>query len=317
MTFKQNKLSNSFNWNLLLFKNKIDVEYNTSQFIPAVTHNRILLLANFRTGSSFLGDVIQSAPNVFYSFEPLAYKRLAKTDLIKTIFECKLPAKYLQYIDGLRGDKPFMKRNYQGWSACQQNSTLCSHPNFVNAVCSSFSNHVIKVVRLRARELVDLLENDPTTRDWKIVYLFRDPRGTMSSRLRLQWCMKKTAIICRNVTRLCQDLVDDFQWFEKLKQKDPDHHFMLKFEDLSQNVNLAIENLFNFIKLPLSDSVKEFLEEHTRAQREELDDEQSEFSVARNTKQVANAWRSKMSKQRIASITDICRPALKLLDYQE
>ena len=56
--------------------------YYTTQF--NVTNNtastpiskKILVATTWRSGSTFLGDIIKSIPGVFYSFEPLLYLEL-------------------------------------------------------------------------------------------------------------------------------------------------------------------------------------------------------------------------------------------------
>ena len=65
-----------------------------------------------------------------------------------------------------------------------------------------------------AKELTPLLE-DINSKDWKIVYLARDPRGVMASRANLTWCQLDPA--CSDVRRLCADVQEDFELIERLK----------------------------------------------------------------------------------------------------
>ncbi len=53
----------------------------------------------------------------------------------------------------------------------------------------------------------------------KILLLVRDPRGTMHSRLNLEWCMKSSE--CNSTTRLCDDLVSDYKALIQLDKKYP------------------------------------------------------------------------------------------------
>lgn len=51
----------------------------------STTMKRILIVSTWRTGSSFLGDLILSAPSVFYSYEPLHFIDEKFTQLPSTL----------------------------------------------------------------------------------------------------------------------------------------------------------------------------------------------------------------------------------------
>lgn len=51
----------------------------------STTMKRILIVSTWRTGSSFLGDLILSAPSVFYSYEPLHFIDEEFTQLPSTL----------------------------------------------------------------------------------------------------------------------------------------------------------------------------------------------------------------------------------------
>lgn len=279
----------------------------------SVKTTKILLVASFRTGSSFVGDLIQSSPGVFYSYEPLIYDGMNQTNLIKSILDCQLPSDYLKFINGKTkgGDINFMKRNLRGWNGCKHKKSSCYSETFMNELCASFPIQLIKVVRLRVRDLEYLLENDPSTSDWKIIYLMRDPRGTMASRSKLKWCMKKP--ICGNITRLCNDMMDDLDRIEKLISQDPEHHYLLRFEDISANVKFVTEKLMKFLGMSVNESIKKFLEKHT--QREKKGKHVDEFSTNKNTKSVAHRWRHELKDSKIYKMSKICQPVLMRLNY--
>lgn len=299
-------------------------DVNNEQLEEQPTMKKILIIANFRTGSSFLGDVIQSAPNVFYSYEPLIYfskeqNKGSKSELLTNILNCQFPISYLKFINGLNGgDDHFMKRNLRGWEACQHDTTLCYQPDFISETCSTFPIQLVKEVRFRVKELAKLLEDDLTTKDWKVVYLVRDPRGTMASRAKSDWCMADR--LCRNATVLCKETKDDIKWIKRLQNKNPEHHYLLKFEDFAADVDSEVEKLFNFLDIPVADSVSEFLNNHARIdetpkESELYSDKILEFSITKNSKNVPTAWRSQLSANKIEKINKVCKPVLNLLDY--
>lgn len=286
---------------------------------------RILIISTWRTGSSFLGELIQSAPGVFYSYEPLHFYDShpgSKLDLIRSIFQCKFPIDYLKHVNGLTdGGQDFMRRNRRVWEACQTERSLCHRADFVGRLCSYFPIQLMKVVRLRAKEVISLLQDvDPAARDWKIVYLMRDPRGVMASRANLSWCRPDPA--CGQVGNLCGDMLDDLNRINQLKKQYPNQHYLLKFEDLTANVESETEKLFQFLQIPITVPVKVFLTTHTRSgdgvtvENTRARKHDDPFSTNRQSKSVASEWRRKLPAKEIENITNICLPVLKMLDYK-
>ena len=62
---------------ILLDKHKIPLDvvphYNLGDPIAAADARHILVLTSWRSGSTFLGDILNHYPGTFYSFEPLHY----------------------------------------------------------------------------------------------------------------------------------------------------------------------------------------------------------------------------------------------------
>jgi hypothetical protein len=69
---------------------------------------RILIVSTWRSGSSFLGQLIASSPGVFYSFEPMAKH-------VPFLFRCHFPDDYIRFINGTN----HVKLNRRIWNECQ------------------------------------------------------------------------------------------------------------------------------------------------------------------------------------------------------
>ncbi|KAI9558779.1 hypothetical protein GHT06_015568 [Daphnia sinensis] len=295
----------------LLLDQSVDISTRTSavEFLPPIS--KILIVTTWRSGSSFLGEVISSLPDVFYSYEPMAYFETnngSKTELIRSLFQCQFPAGYLSYINGVEVPRrKFMILNKRVWGACRHNRTLCNQPEFVGQQCSTSNIHLMKTVRLRVKELSPLLITDPAFTNWKIIYLVRDPRGVMSSRNNLQWCVRDPA--CNDAGRLCSEVNEDLEELNRLQNLFPNQLYLLKFEDLSANVETETKKLFQFLNMPFSRSVKDYLARHTQSNPPV----HRPGETFRESKSVASAWKTKMSMDRIANITGVCIPTLKIL----
>jgi hypothetical protein len=279
---------------------------------------RILIVTTWRSGSTFLGDLIKSAPGVFYSFEPLLYLDNhpgSKTELIQSLFHCRFSLGYLRSANGLTGLPNDMQRNKRVWSECIHNRTLCSDPEFVAHLCSSFPIHLIKTVRFRVRELPALLESDPVlSKELKIIHLVRDPRAIMTSRAKLKWCQNNPA--CKNASRLCADMEEDLQLMNGLVTRFPNQHYRLKFEDLAVDVEMETDKLFRFLEMPVTVSTRAFLDSHTKSNDQKMKENFLDFdhSTYRKSDAVAYGWKKKMGEKVTANITEICKAALEMLN---
>lgn len=158
------------------------------------------------------------------------------------------------------------------------------------------------------------MESDPSAKEWKVVHLVRDPRGTMSSRAGLKWCQVSPS--CNNASRLCTELVEDLQLIKGLRTSFPDRHYLLKFEELATNVEIETKKLFRFLEMPVLQPTKFFLASHTKSSDQKLKEDFLDFdhSTFRKSDTVAYAWKTKVLAKVIANITDICAPALTALN---
>lgn len=301
----------------LLDSNLIQEEALPSSSTDSLPIKRIMIVTTWRSGSTFVGDIIKSAPGVFYSFEPLLYLDHhpgSKAALIQSIFQCQFSADFLRSVNGLSGLPNDMRRNRRVWDECHYNRSLCHDPQFVGSLCSYSPVNLIKTVRLRVNELITLMKNDTSSKDWKIIHLVRDPRGIMSSREGLNWCKVNPA--CNDVSRLCTELVEDLELIKELATQFPNRHYLVKFEDLATNVETATEKLFEFLEMPVHRPTKAFLDSHTKSNDQKLKEDFLNFdhSTFRKSDAVAYGWKTKMDVKLIANITSICASALNALD---
>lgn len=138
----------------------------------------------------------------------------------------------------------------------------------------------------------------------------RDPRAVMSSRSNLSWCRKNAS--CRNVTHLCQTMQRDLTLLESLQAQHPDRYYLVKHEEFSSDVETGTEKLFEFLGLPITASVRVFLETHTKGTEE---GKIETHSTHRFSKNVVNAWRDRLPKKKEAIINNACSSVLKTLNY--
>ena len=118
------------------------------------------MVASWRTGSSFIGQLIQSSPGVFYSFEPLHYLQYQsgnETDqlsndpmsLVNSMLDCRFTADYLRHHVMATGEQQTdgLTRLWSG--VCEPTDReLCLREDFVRDVCEHHPVRLVKEVRL-------------------------------------------------------------------------------------------------------------------------------------------------------------------------
>ena len=172
---------------------------------------RAMVATTWRSGSTFLGDIMTAHPGTFYHYEPLLHYDIVQArsgplaeDAVRTlknlmhcnytqlgeslnqivvtnnVFLCS--DQYLRYG---KSHQWLFSHTARLWSHCLADGpkfkqSYCWKPEFLNKFCPLFPFQSIKTVRLRLNLTRSLVE-DPSL-NVRILLLVRDPRGTMESR---------------------------------------------------------------------------------------------------------------------------------------
>ncbi|CAG0896499.1 unnamed protein product [Cyprideis torosa] len=255
----------------------------------------IVILATWRSGSTFLASLIREIPGTFYSFEPFHSLRSGLVNrgtlgdahnIFKAIVDCdfRMSQKYLNHV---HRTKWLAAHNKRYDDVCNSSKTLCFNAAFYSDVCSQFPIRLVKIVRLKVTQFITFLEGRRKSfENWRVIQLFRDPRGLFSSRkdeVIWKWCSKNPS--CSNSKIACQNLLEDYRLGqEKLKVIFGTERFMvLKYEDLALHPQVTAESLLSFLgfRKPFPKSVMDFVTLNTS--RDYLNSkEDSRYSVARN-----------------------------------
>lgn len=202
------------------FNGSVDTEHvvNRSQ-----SRTHIYLHATWRTGSSFLGELFNQHPDVFYLYEPMwhIWQALypgdagslqgAVRDMMNALFRCDFSVLKLY-----AGSQNITTAFIFGW---KMNKVICSEPlcdahkrNEIGMVkedqcakcqkkdirelereCKKYPVVVIKGVRVLDLSTLVPLMKDPAI-NLQIIQLFRDPRAVHNSRLKSKQALVKESI---------------------------------------------------------------------------------------------------------------------------
>ena len=319
--------------------NKILIVDNHSvgDLIPPREARKVLILTTWRSGSTFLGELLNQNPGTFYFFEPLHYfantkdkqKIQSEASFLTSLFSCQFGRKnigYLQHVAEPNNTFLFQNHNFRLWSSCRHilaHGTMCFMPEFLNNVCPLHPVRLIKTVRLRLHKVEELMKK--LSLDLKVIFLVRDPRGVYNSRSSgpvSAWCSEDQ---CSNPVTGCNDLSSDIKAAFALERKYSGSVHLVRYEDLSLEPELVSRNIFKFLNFPWTAALAEFIASHTSKEKlkklrnkktKKLERKYDPYGTERNSTATAFAWREKLPFNKISHIQSICRDPMDMLGFK-
>ncbi|XP_046471357.1 carbohydrate sulfotransferase 5-like isoform X1 [Neodiprion pinetum] len=275
---------------------------------------RSVIITTWRSGSTFLGDVLTAHPGVFYHYEPLLDfdivqirgPPLASQALrnLKALLNCEYED-LDHYIQFGRGHSWLLNHNSPLWKQCQAHRRICYNHRFLSGMCKLFPFQSMKLVRLRLRVAQQLLADEKLA--VRLILLVRDPRGTLQSRKHRSFCRESPD--CSDPSLLCADMVSDYNAAVELQRKYPSTFRVIRYEDLAVEPYKHVEELFKFYGLDFHPSVKRFLDTHTK------NDVGGVSSTYRNSKAAPFHWRADLEFEEVEEIQRNCVVAMKHWGY--
>lgn len=279
---------------------------------------QILLVTYYRSGSTFVGDLLNHYPGVFYHFEPLQVitgvqqvtedEEITRAlELLINLLDCdyRNTSRYYQWIYKYRAP---LERNYRLLRACSPHPNLCLDITFLRNVCRLHPIQLVKTVRLRLQHATNLLKDLPNL---KIIYLVRDPRGIFHSRKSMKWC--REAVSCIEPKWFCQDILNDIEVAHRLQRTHANRFLAVRYEDMALNPEMTTNILMNFLNLKWNAMTEWFLETHTRPKT--TDDFRNPYSTIRNSSERATAWTKSLSNNEIAQLETYCTTVIDELGF--
>ncbi|XP_014226900.1 carbohydrate sulfotransferase 4-like isoform X2 [Trichogramma pretiosum] len=276
---------------------------------------RSIVLTTWRSGSTFLGDILNSHPANFYHYEPLLHFGIIQIrepplsdealDNLESMFKCDYSnlERYLSF--GKNAHPWVFNHNTHLWKQCQLHKRICWDQRFVTKFCKLFPFQSMKVVRLRLQPMEKFLSQNEL--GLKVVLLIRDPRGVLQSRKHREWCPNEPD--CFDPTTLCSDMVSDYNAAVRFLKLYPDSFSVIRYEDLSLDPFAHTDKLFKFFGLHYHENVQHFLETHTKTDIGGLS------STFRNSKTAPFHWRTELDFDEVDEIQQECDQAMKLWGY--
>ncbi|XP_047499038.1 carbohydrate sulfotransferase 6-like [Penaeus chinensis] len=279
----------------------------------------ILLWTSWRSGSTFLGELLRRVSNkTFYSYEPLHMYHINVFDkkenddtlippvvLLRDLLSCNFEA-HSNLVKYQKKKRWYLLANKYLGKTCRRRGHLgmkvdCSSPLYVGGMCRSANVHLIKVLRLSLRWARTFLENKSL--DFQILYLARDPRAVLSSRTKLKWC---NTPMCRNPNVTCSHLAGDLAEASGLQREFPERFKFLHYDKICQDMTTSLADIMNFLGLPVQQEQIDLLKFKETSDKK--------FSIFKNSLLQAQLWRSNTPFQGIVQpVQNSCESSLEKL----
>lgn len=302
---------------------------------------RLIIVGQARTGSSFLGDAFNQHQDVFYLFEPLygvSPPKLANDPrplkFLEGILRCKF--EFPPFIQEIEKFRRFSSRALSSPPLCAKNiqttnvnpkKLKCVHLNPYNmeSVCKNHSKTVLKILTARIPNFrVDSLFPLCSSSDCGIIYLVRDPRSLIFSHMKVgfAWDTRKTnntlpqPVVRRYSERICKQIEQNVRIFENRPTWVKQRSYMLRYEDLARNPVGILRKAYQMAGLNMTQGSLDWIKSHTGAGTTSEKEEKNHYSTNRNSKVVVDKWRVDMDPCIVNIIEESCHSVIRLLGYK-
>nr|XP_033771607.1 carbohydrate sulfotransferase 6-like [Geotrypetes seraphini] len=315
------------------------------------TKTQVLILTSWRSGSSFVGQLFNQNPDVFYLMEPAwhVWARLPEEppkllhlpvrDLIRSIFLCDASA-FPPYMS----ESKYISDIFM-W---HESRALCSPPACPNSPLTEFYNRlecyktcgkvpldkmeeacranshvVVKTVRFFDLEVLYPLLKDPSL-NLKIIHLVRDPRAILSSRQTFPSLYRDDNTISKaqnsksNISVVMEEICKAQVHIYKQASNNPqpflkNRYFMVRFEDLVRNPVDHIRELYDYAGLTMNPKLESWIYNITH---DLIPKEKNFLPYSEDSMKIAQKWREQLHFSKVKEVQELCQQEMDVFGYR-
>ena len=291
---------------------------------------KVLIFATYRSGSSFIGELFQQNPDVFYMFEPLkiftvnssGYKLVQKSGptYLQNYFKCSFRDMLANswHINGKGFGVQLMqwqKRIFCG----NLGKRSCFRLSWSDLERKCKSSPIIAVKEISLAMLSSVMAL--LRKGVKVLHLIRDPRGILSSMKEILNLKGETDITV-HISSLCVRLRKQIKTWKRFVKENYSGYKLIRYEDVALSTLAETNKIYDFIGLRVPKQVKEWILRSTTLKRPLSSNQknvgllQSSFSTHRNARSVSSHWRYRLTWTEVILIQRKCGDVLKHLGYK-
>ncbi|XP_033112265.1 carbohydrate sulfotransferase 1-like [Anneissia japonica] len=306
--------------------------------VPAGRQSKInvILIASWRSGSSFTGQLFNMHQDIFYLFEPLRFlgqekvKQDETTEVLEAMYKCDFENSLLsEWIKQTNIDVLHRVSSNALIELCPKEITQgadpgpCTRriykqcpdltPENVTHACKKYPYKFFKVIKLTD---IKFLEEVVVKHNVKIIHLVRDPRGIHFSRQNsydVRYTVNNNLFgmywTCRHVSEIVNLTDRGTKWLQG-------NYKRIRFEDLSMQPLQTSIQIYDFLKIPFTGKIKQWIVENTMKKNQtKTTKKKCNHKLNKKSSDVAHAWRLNSNLTTVLEIQNICTQAMQSLGY--
>ena len=302
-------------------------------------------MASFRGGSSFTGGMFIANPEVFYTFEPLKicsynlpgylsdfFQRtqdFLKVSCLRNLLSCQVRNYWqdLEFLDaGAKFNATRMLWQPRIFGKVIQEAGMSATDTRINTICQSrYKHRVTKVIRLQSIESLVTLMKDGV----KVLYVVRDPRGTLNSRRRAPGNEHLGAsALEEEAIKECTKHDDNLRFLIKALQHGGDNELndiirrqlrILRYDDMAREPVVYARRTYEFLNMTFSAAVQKhmLLNPYVYVWVLPKDFEANTKHLSNHSQHVKEVfmhdWRNELNFEQVDMIQDVCNNMMNLL----
>ncbi|KAK7091138.1 carbohydrate sulfotransferase 4-like isoform X2 [Littorina saxatilis] len=165
-------------------------------------------------------------------------------------------------------------------------------------LCLSKDIMVSKLIRFPAKLLRPLMEEFPNL---KILYLVRDPRGTLSSEMAILKSYEKTSVK-EAADSFCKMVSDDAENIRWLSESYPDRIKTIRYETIARDAVSAAKKMYQFLELSFTPKIEGYIRHITAAKK----DGHNFSTLRKDSWLAANKWRTIVTYKNVRAVDTAC-----------
>ena len=313
----------------------------------------LIIVAHGRSGSTFLGNIFNHHPSVFYLFEPYqTVERIVRAQApfnrnyqetafrwMQGVFQCDFVS--AAHVDDLQSYyRKKYPENYNPMKSlvllsppfCRYNTTdprwsLESCPPLdqqtMEEECNNkYSITVIKVLiaRMPEQNLKQLLSICEISDQFecKFLFLVRDPRGIIPSSKAVGFYEDGDRTTLNGTQQFSRSICGlteaNLKIIRSLRSLEKSRFMLLRYEDLAANPLKTLPSLLKFAGLPMDESLSKWL--YLASHLPETESERKAARWRQDSQEGAERWRWKVNPGTIAVIEQQCEHVMNVLGYK-